>query len=388
MTASLRVRNNIWQMIFSYKDSSGRWKKRSETTGLTERGNKRKAQEMMRARLEELEKIELEEATAKQSLFFLNTMEKWLADIMSFKVRENTLHQYQHVFDKHIKVFPPFQNLELCDVTPRVLQDYISLKVKTMAPESVRKHHANIHKFLDYAYRLELIKSNPADKLELPPRNKTQRGKVYSANQLQNLMDIFKGDVLETLILITATYGLRRSEICGLKWDALDFTDGPNGSFYIRHTAIVDRGKVLYTDRTKSPSSRRRLPMTPTVHRHLKAVRVKQAEEQLSMGEGYKRLGYICCWPDGSPLLPDYVSRHYRKVIEEKGFPFVQLRNLRDSAATLLHKQGYDAKSIQPLLGHAEASTTANIYIHSHEDDLYDLADTLESSLRKTSNAG
>lgn len=106
------------------------------------------------------------------------------------------------------------------------------------------------------------------------------------------------------------------------------------------------------------------------------------------MGSEYKRLGYVCCWPDGAPLLPDYVSKHYRKVIEQNDFPFVQLRNLRDSAATLLHKKGFDAKSIQPLLDHADASTTANIYIHSSEDDLLVLADTLENSLTRKTNAG
>jgi len=387
MTASLQVRNGIYQIIFSYKDSAGKWRQKSETTGLREKSNKRKAEGLMKERLAVLE-VELENTTVERGPLFLEAMEQWLTDVMSFKVRENTLHQYQHVFDKHIKLFPAFVNLELSQVTPKMLQDYISLKIKTLAPETVRKHHANIHKFLDYAYRLELIKSNPADKLELPPRNRAQRGKVYSAEQLKLLMDLFKGDILETLIIITATYGLRRSEICGLKWDAVDFDDGPSGSFYIRHTAIVDRGKVLYTDRTKSPSSRRKLPMTLTVRQHLRSIRAKQAENQLAIGESYKRLGYICCWPDGSPLLPDYVSRHYRNVIEQNGFPFVQLRNLRDSAATLLHKKGYDAKSIQPLLGHAEASTTANIYIHSHEDDLYALADTLESSLSKKSNVG
>jgi integrase len=230
MTASLQVKNGIYQIIFSCKDNSGKWRQKSESTGLKEKGNKRKAEAMMKERLA-VREAELESPPVERGPLFLDTMERWLADVMSFKVRENTLHQYQHVFDKHIKLFPAFIDTELREITPKMLQDYISLKIKTLDPETVRKHHANIHKFLDYAYRLELIKSNPADKLELPPRNREQRGKVYAEGQLQQLMDLFKGDILETLIIITATYGLRRSEICGLKWDAVDFDDGTTGSF-------------------------------------------------------------------------------------------------------------------------------------------------------------
>lgn len=160
--------------------------------------------------------------------------------------------------------------MELCQVTSKILQDYINIKAKDHAPETIRKHYANIQKFFDYAWRLDLISSNPADKIELPPRNRNQRGKVYCEEQLQSLLELFKGDALETLVLITATYGLRRSEICGLKWDAIDFNEGPFGSIYIKHTAIVDIGKVCYCDRTKSQSSRRKLPMTPTISSHLK----------------------------------------------------------------------------------------------------------------------
>jgi integrase len=381
------TRSGALDLTIHHKDSSGKWRQKSESTGLKEKGNKRRAETKMKERLDELE-AELESVPIQKGLLFLDAMEQWLNDVMSFKVRENTLHQYQHVFDKHIRAFPSFVDTELKQVTPQMLQDYVSLKSKTLAPETVRKHHANLHKFFEHAWRLELIDRNPADRIELPPRNREQRGKVYSETQLNQLLELFKGDVLETLIMITATYGLRRSEICGLKWDAIDFDAGPTGSLTIKHTAIVDCGKVCYSDRTKSRSSRRKLPMTPTIRQQLKIRKVKQAENQLLMGGEYKNLGYICCWPDGSPLLPEYVTKHYKSVIEENGFPFIQLRNLRDSAATLLHKKGYDAKSIQPLLGHADASTTANIYIHSHEDDLLALADTLENSLSRKLNAG
>lgn len=387
MTASLKVKNGIYQIVFSYKDSHGKWRQKSESTGLKEKGNKRRAEAMMKERLDALE-VQLSSEPEPCHVLFLNAMNEWLEDVMVHKVRENTLHKYQHVMKKHISTFPAFEGVELRSITSKILQDYVNLKAKTLSPETIRKHYSNIHKFLDYAWKLDMIPQNPADKVELPPRRRMQKGSVYSESQLQSLVELFKGDMLETLVLITATYGLRRSEICGLKWDAIDFDDGPTGSMLIYHTAIDDAGNVIYSDRTKSQTSRRKLPLTPTVKKRLKQLKVEQAEQQLMVGSGYNRLGYICCWPDGTPLLPGYVSRHYHMVINKSSLPYVQLRNLRDSAATLLHKKGFDAKSIQPLLGHADASTTANIYIHSSEDDLYALTDTLEASLSKKSNAG
>lgn len=387
MTASLKVRNGIFQMIFSYKSVDGVWKQKSESTGLPEKGNKRRAEAMLKERLAEVEKQALEQPKVSKVLF-LSAMEEWLNDVMTFKVRENTLHTYKHVFKKHINTFPKFQGIELCDLTSKMLQDYVNEKAKTCAPETIRKHYANIHKFLDYVWRLEMIPTNPADRVELPPKNRQQRGQVYSEEQLKQLFELFRGDALETAILITATYGLRRSEICGLKWDAVDFDNGPTGCLYIQFTAIVDEGKVCYSDRTKSRSSRRKLPLTPMVRERLKAEKIRQAENQLKLGGGYKRLGFVCSWPDGTPILPEYMTCHYREVIHAHDFPFIQLRNLRDSAATLLHKKGFDAKSIQPFLGHADASTTANIYIHAAEDDLQHLADALEASLCQKSNAG
>ena len=387
MTASLRVKNGIYQMVFSYKDTSGNWKKKSESTGLKERGNKRRAEAMLDKRRAELEAESLE-AIEAENVSFLDAMRAWLSDVMSFKVRENTLHQYEFVFKKHISTFEGFKELRLNKLTPKILQDYINLKAKTHAAETVRKHHANIHKFCDYAWKLNILPNNPADKVELPPRNRHQKGNIYNEKQIQQLLQLFHDDILETAILITATYGLRRSEICGLKWDAVDFDDGPTGCIYIRSTAVMDQGKVVYSDRTKSDSSRRRLPLTPTIREHLKALKRKQAEGQLRAGAAYNRQGYICCWEDGTPILPEYVSRHYLQTVRKSQLPYVQLRNLRDSAATILHKRGFDAKSIQPLLGHADASTTANIYIHFSADDLQTLAEEMETALCGSKGAG
>lgn len=131
MTASLRVKNSIYQMVISYKDTSGNWKKKSESTGLKERGNKRRAEAMLDKRRAELEAESLE-AIEAENVSFLDAMLAWLSEVMSFKVRENTLNQYEFVFKKHISTFEGFKELRLNKLTPKILQDYINFKELTL----------------------------------------------------------------------------------------------------------------------------------------------------------------------------------------------------------------------------------------------------------------
>ena len=384
MTGSLRVKNGKWQMIFSYKDSEGHWKKKSQSTGLAERGNKRKAEQLLRQRLTELNSMS-ETQFAAENLPFVDAMKSWLDNIMVFEVRPNTLTQYLCVWHRHIASYVPFHGVKLSALTPALLQQYFTDKRKQgLAPETVKKHYANIHKFLDYAVRLDMLSNNPSNRVVLPKRNRTQRGSVYTAEQAQALIQAFQGDPLHTLVLLAATYGLRRSEVCALTWDVVTLNSEGGGYLDIIRTAIVDSGKVLYADTTKTQTSRRRLPLTAFVAEHLKAIKAEQEQIQTAIGETYHKGNFVCCWSDGSPIRPDYATRHFAKVLKQSDLPPLQFRNLRDTAATLLHRQGFDVRSIQGWLGHADPSTTASIYVHFGNEDMTDMATAMDSIFKAT----
>ena len=123
-----------------------------------------------------------------------------------------------------ISLFPAFQNVTLRSLTPGQIQSFYNQEIQRgISPATVRKYHTNIHKCLQYALQLDIIDRNPADRVVLPKKQHKPKGTVYSAEQLRQLLDFFQGDILETLIQLTATYGLRRSEVCGLRWDVVDF---------------------------------------------------------------------------------------------------------------------------------------------------------------------
>ena len=173
VTGHLRAKRGIWQMVFSYLDKDGKRRQKSESTGLPEKGNKRRAQQMLDKRLKELAQ-QYEPFLDDGRVLFLDFMRDWLDNVMAYKVKENTLEQYNLTFDRYISEYKPFHGLKLQDLTPPMLQSYYSEQVKAgLSPNTVRKHHANIHKCLDYAVRLGLIAFNPSAQVELPASRST-----------------------------------------------------------------------------------------------------------------------------------------------------------------------------------------------------------------------
>ena len=378
VTGHLRAKRGIWQMVFSYLDKDGKRRQKSESTGLPEKGNKRRAQQMLDKRLKELAQ-QCEPFLDDGRVLFLDFMRDWLDNVMAYKVKENTLEQYNLTFDRYISEYKPFHGLKLQDLTPPMLQSYYSEQVKAgLSPNTVRKHHANIHKCLDYAVRLGLIAFNPSAQVELPAKQKYTGATACTPGQLQGLLQLFRGDPLETVLMLGIAYGLRRSEVCGLRWDAVDMEAG---TLHICHTAVKANGRVLYSDSTKTATSNRVLPLTASMREYLGSVRERQEENKRLFGRDYTDSGYICVKPDGTPIDPDFVTHHFRRVLVANDVPIIRFHDLRHSAVNTLRKGGCDVKDIQAWLGHSDVSTTLNVYGHILQGDMVRLGNVVDAAL-------
>lgn len=378
MNGTLRVKNGIWQMVFQYKDESGVWRKKSETTGLPERNNKRRAKDMLDARLRELGETPLE-VLKNEAVLFLDAMQSWLDDVMVSQVRCNTLVQYERAFAYNIKSYKPFQNLRLQKLTPALLQGFYNDKVKAgLSPSTVHKLHANLNKFLRYAVSMGMIRDNPAQRVTLPRKERPDVGRVYNAQQIQALFQLLQGDPLELVVFLTATYGLRRSEVCGLRWSSVDFDAG---LLHIDHTAVAINGEVIRSNHTKSAASRRTLPMNNQVRERLQGAKKQQTEFAQDLGDFWHETGYVCVRPDGLPIDPTYVTHHFARVLKKSSLPYIRFHDLRHSVATLLHSGGYDLRDIQGWLGHSDISTTGNIYSHLEDKRMAGMAQAMETAL-------
>lgn len=385
VTGHIRIKNGIWQMVFEYYDKSGQRHQKSESTGLPVKGNKRRAQQMLEQRLDELSQQHTA-ALENRKVLFLDFMRDWLNDVVFFKVKSNTMTQYLYVFNNYIAQYEPFHGVKLQDLTPSLLQGYYNEQLKAgLSPNTVRKHHANIHKCLDYAVRMGMISLNPSIMTELPAKRKYQGATACTPEQLQDLLRLFQGDALETAVSLAVTYGLRRSEVCGLRWDAVDMEAG---TLHICHTAVKANGRVLYSDSTKTATSNRVLPLTASMREYLGSVRERQEKNRRLFGRDYINSGYVCTHSNGAPIRPDYVNQHFQRKLKEAGLPAIRFHDLRHSAVYVLRKGGCDAKDIQAWLGHSDVSTTLNIYGHILQGDMVRLGNVVDAALFQAPKAG
>lgn len=284
----------------------------------------------------------------------------WLETLKS-QVRPNTLVGYQHMFRKHIDPWFRPRGITLRGASPLDFQQFVNAKyAEGLSATSIAKYHSLCNKALRFAVTMQMIPVNPAAQVMLPRRDKFI-GQVYDKEQITRLLHAAQGSPVETALILTATYGLRRSEAAGLRWSAVNFKEN---TLLINHTAVKVGRSTLYADQVKTKSSYRTLPLTPQLRRHLKQLRQAQRIHQRSLGEAYVQSDYVCRFVDGRPLPPEYITRTFRQIQKQAGLPHIRLHDLRHSSATLLLGAGFSLKQIQEWLGHSDIATTANIYVH------------------------
>ena len=184
---------------------------------------------------------------------------------------------------------------------------------------------------------------------------------------------------------------MRRSEVVGLKWDAIDFE---RNTIEIRHTVtcvkLDGKKQLIESDTTKTKSSKRTLPLVPLFREKLLALQQEQEENRRLCGRCYNKqyLEYICVDAMGNLLMPDYVSDSFKLILHNFGLRPIRFHDLRHSCASLLLANGVPMKQIQEWLGHSDFSTTANIYSHLDYSSKISSAEAMMNGLGMGSNPG
>ena len=362
----LQEKNDFYYIVLSYKDAAGKRKTKWEATGLSVKRNKKKAEALL---LERRRNFMVPTAPAEirldDDILFSDFMLKWL-EVTKSTVQITTYASYQGMVERVIVPYFRKRNIKLVDLKATDLQDFYNKQLERVKANSVIHYHANIHKALKYAVKIDLIPTNPADKVERPKKNEF-KGSYYSAEEIHALTEVSEGTKLEIPVLLASFYGLRRSEVLGLKWDAIDFE---RNTITIRHTlttvALDGKRITVAEDRTKNKSSMRTLPLVPFVKERLLELKAEQEENRRLCGRSYVKdyTGYVCINEIGDIIKPNYVSCGFPKLLEEHGLRRVRYHDLRHSCASLLLANGVPMKQIQEWLGHSDFSTTANIYAH------------------------
>ena len=388
ITASLQTKNNIYQVVLNYKDINGKRKQKWVSTGLSEKGNnKRLANQKMQEILADFKESISSPTLKTDDKLFTTYLKEWLLSVKN-TIEENTYDSYKVIVNKICDYFED-KNILLNDLKPVEIQNfYTHLYSKELTGNTVLHYHNVIRKALQTALKLDLILSNPADRVERPKKEQFI-GSFYSQSELNTLFTFIKNDPLKIVIYLTSFYGLRRSEVLGLKWEAFNFEDK---TITIKHKAIETRKDnkrvILLKDNTKNQSSYRTLPLVDDIIVLLQEHKKQIDENRKLCGNSYnkKYLDYICVDSMGKLFRPEYVTDHFTLIMNKNKDVLRKIRfhDLRHSCASLLLAKGIPMKEIQDWLGHSTYSTTANIYAHLEKDTKNKSANVLSNVLTFT----
>lgn len=368
MTAGrLQEKNGKWYMVLSYTDpKTGKRKQPWFATGLPVRGNKKKAEEMLSELRSTFVIPESSEGESFDgSMDFARFMLEWLS-FAEHTIARTTYASYQNMVMK--KIVPYFREhpVTLKALEPKHIQQFYMHEMKSVKANTVKHEHANIHKALEYAVKMDLIPYNVSDRVELPKVEKYVP-EYFKESEILDFLEKTKDHKLALLFQIAVFYGMRKEEIIGLTWDEIDFD---NNCFTIGNTvkkvSINGKRELLIERKTKNRSSYRTMPLNPVIKEKLLILRKKQEENKKICGDCYDYTydGYVFVDPMGALYEPDYVYNAFKKVLNKYGFKNIRFHDLRHSCASLMVTKGDGINNVQKWLGHSDIGTTANIYAH------------------------
>lgn len=328
----LQIKNDYYYMVLSYLDANGKRKQPWFPTGLPIKNNKKRAEKM----LLELRQTYVPPAEHKSNgelsadMLFADFMELWLGVVRN-SIEKTTFSSYTQMVKGKIAPYFRKTGIKLGELQARHIQSFYLYELKTVSASTVIHEHANIHKALKYAVKMDLIPYNPADKVERPKKQK-YIADYYRLEELEQLFEATKDHPYSLLIQITAFYGLRRSEALGLRWDAIDFE---RNTITIRHivtNAKIDgKYEIVREDRAKTKSSLRSLPLVDNIREKLLALKEQQKENKRICGNCYNREydGYVFVDVMGNIFNPRNLSSNFSKLLELKGLRHIRFHDLR-----------------------------------------------------------
>ncbi len=391
MTGSLIVRRTragkeYFHIQLSYKNpETGKWCQKSVSTKLEVKGHKRIAEKMIPDIIEKyayLEKKAFDNALCDKNVLLESYITTWLASKKG-ELRTSTFDAYSYRV-QIIKDTLCSNNYKVSDLTPSILDNYFRYLLaygktnqktgekEPMKVRTVRCYKSLLYSVLDQAVLDGILNSNPLNSVKVRGKKNSDYAEQYvflTEDEIGQFLHFLQEHYpfLVDIAFFGAYYGLRRSEILGLKWSAIDYQRK-----YIRisHT-IVRVKKTEANDITKTTASMRDLNLFPTAEKCLNAIRRRQNENKEFFGNTYKNKdGYVIVAEDGSPYNPDYISKSFHKATKEFGRPEITLHKLRHSCASMLIEKGWDVKRVQYWLGHDDINCTLAIYAHYDKQKL------------------
>lgn len=329
-----------------------------------------------------------------EKLTFREFTERWMGEYARMQLEPTTTEVYKFLLDSH--VIPEIGHLKLARVQPAHLNKLYSVLLKERkdgkpggySPTTVRRVHAVISSIMTTAVQWNIITENPCKRIK-PPKQAKQEIAFFTPEQAAAFLAELDRETKEGEILLQHNIffqlalfcGLRRGETVALKWQDIDFDAGTVS--INKSTAIVD-GK-RYQKTPKNRTSERVISIPRHVLTMLRRYRLEYNTYRMRIGSQWTGSGHIFIQWNGAQMHPSTPDSAMRKVIDryngshKEPLPHVTPHGLRHTSATLLISQNVDIRTVSNRLGHAQTSTTMNIYTHALQKKDEQAAETLEN---------
>ena len=303
---------------------------------------------------------------------FAESVERWL-EAKSKPVKENTMVAYTGYANKHI--IPMLGHIKTKDIQYAHLQRYIDDLAGDLKVKSLKKHLVVINGALDDAERSGIISSNPARLVQMPREAEKFVGNTLNEEEAKEALSAAQeeGEPMYAIVILGMVYGLRHSEMCGLRWKDIDFE---NGYIHVCNTVVKGKSGHIEEESTKTEKSNRYLPLIGFTIPYFRDL----LQQQISSGS---KCDKVCQLSDGSPVLPDYITHKYKEFLAAHNLPDIRVHDMRHTAASLLAAHDATPQQAQEFLGHENISTTLDIYTHITDDMRLSAAANIDRGIGK-----
>lgn len=330
MTGSLQIKNDKFYAVLNFRDQNGKRAQKWISLGLSVKGNKRRAEAMLNQLLIDYQGIE---SVEPMNTLLSQHIAAWIESNRP-NIAVTTYDQYINMFRLHIGPYFDQKKITLSKVSAGDLEDYYTAKISEgLSPNTVIKHHAVIRSALQWAVKHRYIRENVADLANKPDHVKYQGAAPYSVEEIGNLLSLTQNEPIAVPLFLASFYGLRRSEMLGLRWSAIDFQ---NGWIHIDTTVVKQREgdhilTVIRDNTTKTTSSKRSLPLCPQTYQYFWNLLQKQRAQWNLCGNSYdtRYIDFVCVNDMGTLLQPDYIYQKFQKILRKYGLRKIRYHDLR-----------------------------------------------------------
>ena len=305
-----------------------------------------------------------------EKLHFKTFALKWLAEYAEPELAPKTYVRYKEMLEK--RAIPALGNFTMDKLRPmHIVEFYNSLrkdgarldgKPGGLSPSTVRHHHRMLSSLFSTAAEWGVVKENIITKVK-PPKTKSKKATAYGPEEAAAMLVALDNEPLKwkSLVHLAIATGLRLGELLGLEWQDIDFE---TATLEVNRASQSLKGYGTFTKDPKNDDSRRLISIPASTLLILKEYRKEWIEQRLRTGDLWHETDRLWVQWNGKPMHTSSPSGWFPKFLKRHGLPHMGFHGLRHTSATLLIAQGTDVRTVSGRLGHAQTSTTMNIYSH------------------------